>query len=689
MLKSKATITKLSSLGCGLLCALVLVAQPVSAQISLWKLGGSSLQWSENDTTRLFIDFASAPGSIQPIYLTPEQTVFAHLDNWVFWRNPSDIVLGYVDGETPRTWKWSDGLAAPNGSLLIDGDPATYYPPRAVPLEREVYTMDLAVAVPAVAFGFTTPSQGFRSDGTPLQTDAIPGYDVSIASESEKPIVAGTLEPLSHIIADVDENFEPRVEIPFPRSYTRFVRYRRQVSILDEDFLASFVRSQYREAPPGTLAEFELFAQGVPRKVIYKTKITDLGQSVNFGQLFWRASSLRMVDGVAVETPDAAVGIRIEARTGRDEDPAIYHEYQQTGFERAVTRERYENELRTRQFRPNLEAPIITLDPRPGLRASISYDDENWTFWSVPFTEPGLPLNLRSGSYLQLRITLESHSFDDFIRLDSLWIETAPLLAGDIIGEVALRADPQPARGFTEVALGREADFVYDLRADFSAADAPGFDGLRIRTGSNTRFVGLEMGEPLAPVEPAEVLEEIDGLRVRLPTRVNRSDNPPLRLLFSTTLFSFATTFSGEVFDSEREVLPQPVVSGDAGQALSSNSLRVLGAGDAAPGVVQELGLSTPVLTPNGDGVHDRLQISYTLFRLPEAVPIALTVYALNGRQLARFDAGLQDAGPREIAWDGRDENGQALPPGIYLLSIAPAAEFATSAQIRPLGIAY
>ncbi len=689
MLKAHAIIAKLPSFGCGLLCTLALVAQPVSAQISLWKLGGSSLQWSENDTTRLFIDFASAPGSIQPIYLTPEQTVFAHLDNWVFWRNPSDIVLGYVDGETPRTWKWSDGLAAPNGSLLIDGDPATYYPPRAVPLEREVYTMDLAVAVPAVAFGFTTPSQGFRSDGTPLQTDAIPGYDVSIASESEQPIVAGTLEPLSHIIADVDENFEPRVEIPFPRRYTRFVRYRRQVSILDEDFLASFVRSQYREAPPGTLAEFELFAQGVPRKVIYKTKITDLGQSVNFGQLFWRTSSLRMVDGVAVETPDAAVGIKIEARTGRDEDPVIYHEYQQTGFERAVTRERYENELRTRQFRPNLEAPIITLDPRPGLRASISYDAENWTFWSVPFTEPGLPLNLRSGSYLQLRITLESHSFDDFIRLDSLWIETAPLLAGDIVGEVALRDDPQPARGFTEVALGRETDFVYDLRADFSAAAAPGFDGLRIRTGSNTRFVGLEMGEPLAPVEPAEVLEELDGLRVRLPTRVTRSDNPPLRLLFSTTLFSFATTFSGEVFDSEREVLSQPIVSGDAGQALSSNSLRVLGAADAAPGVVQELSLSTPVLTPNGDGVHDRLQISYTLFRLPKAVPIALTVYALDGRRRARIDGGLQDAGPREIAWDGRDENGQALPPGIYLLSVAPAAEFATSAQIRPLGIAY
>ena len=78
--------------------------------------------------------------------------------------------------------------------------------------------------------------------------------------------------------------------MPFLRRYVRYVRYRRQVSVLDEDFLASFVRGQYRDAPPGTVAEFELFAEGVPRKAIYKTSITDLGQSVNFGRLFWRTT---------------------------------------------------------------------------------------------------------------------------------------------------------------------------------------------------------------------------------------------------------------------------------------------------------------------------------------------------------------------------------------------------------------
>ena len=135
--------------------------------------------------------------------------------------------------------------------------------------------------------------------------------------------------------------------------------------------------------------------------------------------------------------------------------------------------------------------------------------------------------------------------------------------------------------------------------------------------------------------------------------------------------------------------MPQPVVGGDAGQALSTNSLHVLGVVDSAPSVVQELSVSTSVLTPNGDGVHDRLQIRYTLFRLPELVPVALEIYSLDGRRLARIDAGQQAAGPQETEWDGRDESGALLPPGVYLLSVAPNAEFATSAQILPLGIAY
>ena len=664
-------------------------SQSISAQISHWQLGGSGLAWSENDTTRLFVDFASTPSAIQPTYFDPEETVFSQIDNWAFWRDPSDRIFDYQDGEMPRMWKWNHGIPDPseNGSWLIDADPTTYNPPRADLVEKETFTMDLAVPVPAMAFGFIPPSEGFRSDGTPLKTDFVPAFQVTASVAPEPPVLEGNVNPLSFVIVDVDANFEPQVRIDFSRQYQRFFRYRRVLSLLDVD--AQTNQGTTAQALIGSISEFQLFAQGVPQRSIYKTKITDLGEAVNFGRLFWSTTSFRMVEGAPVVTPEAEAEIKIEIRTGRDEDPAVYHEYMDTGLEREVSRDYFENDLRTRFMREHAHADIIERQPKPGIRASISYDSDNWTFWSAPFVDSGQPISLNSGSYLQLRITMESASFDDWVRLDSLWIETAPLLAGDVRGELARLDNPQPARGFTEVSLGEMTDFVYDLKADFATVDAPGFDLLRIRTGNRTQFKTLQLGEGLVDTAPAEVTEEADGLLIRLPERITRANNPPLRVIFGTEVFEFATNFQSEVLDTEREVLPQPVVGADVGEALSTNSLGVLGISGESPHFVQDLNISAPVFTPNGDGINDELNISYALYRLPSSVPVVLDVYRLDGRRVAQIKVGLQDSGPQTLRWDGRNADGALLPPGIYLTTIGLLSDFSVAPQFRTVGIAY
>ena len=669
----------------------IILPQATTAQVSHWQLGGNGLAWSENDTTRLFVDFESTPGAIQPTYFTPEETVFSQIDNWAFWRDPSDRVFDYLDGETPRMWKWNHGIPDPseNGSWLIDADPATYNPPKASDVEKETFTMDVAVPVPAVAFGFIPPIEGFRSDGTPLKTDFIPAFQVTAATVSEPPVIEGNVNPLSTVLADVDNNFTPEVRVDFERQYLRFVRYRRQISLLDEEREVNTIDNLSSVALLGTISEFQLFAEGVPQRSIYKTKITDIGESVNFGRLFWKGTAFRMVDGVPVKTPDAQAVLKIEMRTGRDESPAVFHEYMDTGLERVVSRDYFENNLRTRFLRVHAEADLTERQPKPGIRASISYDADNWTFWSAPFVESGQPISLNSGSYLQLRITMESASFDDWVRLDSLWIETAPLLAGDVQGELARLDDPQPARGFTEVSLGEMTDFVYDLKADFETVDAPGFDLLRIRTGNRTQFKSLQLGEGFLDTAPTEVTEEADGLLIRLPERITRANNPPLRVVFGTEVFEFATNFHSEVLDTEREVLPQPVVGADVSEALSTNSLRVLGISGESPNFVQDLNISAPVFTPNGDGINDELNISYALYRLPSAVPVVLDVYRLDGRRVAQVEIGQQDSGPQTLRWDGRDANGALLPLGIYLTTISLLSDFSVAPQFRTVGIAY
>ena len=654
----------------------------VSAQISTWRLGGDGLQWSAGDSIRIFIDFDSTPGAIQPIYLTSAQTVFSLLDNWSPWKFPRKI--GYVDGQRPRAWKRSlgDSRTVHNATYLVDGDSTTYNPPSSDLRNFDWFTFDVAVPVPATRFGFFTPPRGFRSNGTPLVDDAVPAFEVSIATAPD-PEWHGhnDYQRIGPVIAEVAENLSPIVQIDVPRQYIRFIRWHRNESVLDPSFVLQ-ENSLSGQARPGSIGDFEFYARGIPQRVLYLSKIIDLGAEVNFGRLFWTATSMRMEDGAFVLAPAADVGLRVEVRTGRDDDPNIYREFDDKGREVEVSRQRYEYDLKEAQ------GYGYVASGRPGVRASVAYDEGNWTFWSPAFTTSGQSLNLRSGSHIQLKITLASADFDAFVRLDSLWIERAPLLARQIVGEVARLDDPQPRRGFTEVDLGQSTVFSYDIRADFTAAE-PGFDALRIRTGGRVRFQALAMGDPLSPVEPRQVEIKDDEFIVELPARVDATNNAPIRIEFDTDVFVFAATFEGEAIDTAGASLPQPIRGGNATDEVSTNSLRVLGAESGSVAAIQDLRFSTPVLTPNGDGANDLLQIAYSLFRLPASVPIELRAYSLDGRQVARLSFPPQGSGPQQLSWDGRDAEGQVLPPGLYLVEVALQSDGIGAQRLRPLGIAY
>lgn len=648
---------------------------PLYAQISLWQIGGGGLAWETSDTTRIMIDVDGRSNRIRPVYFGDDDNMFLAVTGWSELISPRE--LGYLDGHQPRLWSgdgtnvnWTSYFDSP---LYVDGERSTYNTARG-----GFWTIDVGVPVPASSFGFVTPTEGVRSDGVPLNQDPVPAYEVSIAAETPEVLAQRGYYRFNTLIADVPVNFDTEVDIDFPQQYVRYVRYSRNSSVLDEQ------ETTDSNTVRGTIAEFILKGRGVPKRVIYLTKILGLGQEVNFGRIWWSARGMRMVDGVPTEVADADAWVEIEARTGRDDDPNIYHEYTDSGKEFPVTRARFENELRL----PETEG-ILKLDQQPGIRASIAYDSDNWSFWSSPSSESGTRLELRNGGYLQLQITLQSRGFNDWVELDSLWIETAPPLAEQVLGEVARLADMRPARGFTQVELGKREEFVYEVRASFSDAVQKGFDGVRIRTGTAPRFVRLEMGEPFVGVDPLAVVEGDEVLEVSLPQPVNSTANRSIRVVFEAEVFLHATTFSGEVFAVDTGGLPQPIEPGDAGVAVSTNSLRVLGGEGTTPDFIQALRLSSGVVTPNGDGINDRLTIDYELFLLPDSVPVALDIYDLQGRRQAHIEIGAQSAGMQRVYWDGRDERGELLTPGLYLLDLSLDAELKSIRNLHPLGIAY
>lgn len=53
-------------------------------------------------------------------------------------------------------------------------------------------------------------------------------------------------------------------------------------------------------------------------------------------------------------------------------------------------------------------------------------------------------------------------------------------------------------------------------------------------------------------------------------------------------------------------------------------------------------------------------------YTLPEAVHVRVIVHDVEGRQVAVLVDEQQEAGARQVTWDGRDRTGRPVPSGLY-----------------------
>jgi hypothetical protein len=81
------------------------------------------------------------------------------------------------------------------------------------------------------------------------------------------------------------------------------------------------------------------------------------------------------------------------------------------------------------------------------------------------------------------------------------------------------------------------------------------------------------------------------------------------------------------------------------------------------PAVTADLGLR--MRSPNPSDGLARLE-----YRLPEAGPVTLAIFAADGRQLRTLVRGHVGAGVHEVTWDGLDEAGRSAPSGVYFARV-------------------
>ena len=679
--------------------AVLWICEDAVSQESWWRVGGSTgVSWEDATDFELMVDNAAAPGALQPWEFKPDENLLPKLGPWWRWRFPTDEE--FRPGH-PRFWMSINSTAfyqPMNVTLFVDGDPTTYHEIRdfgeAIKDDSDVstfYTIDLGAPVPMERFVFYPPEGVSPESDEPffpnyvLQNYQLWGGQDAQSKQIQVEEVSGYTWngkgpccPLEVLLGQEETNDDAVTEVGFPLQNLRFLR----LMFLPDTFDLNGNLIIHRWAN----AEMEVYGRGFAPRATWESRVVDVGRDVNFGRVAFAVSKWRRdPEGDQLEpVSETSAGVEVEIQTGRDSTPIIHFAFDDLGKLTEVTKSQWEK-LSPIEARGSTEAP--------GFRGPKADDQKNWSFWSLPMQESGVHPRMPWGRYFRLRVRLNTDAIWEYARLESLRVEIAPLLADRVVGEVAVEDQAQPEGGLARVSAGEVTSVVFEMKADFAGRDRAGFDALRVRTPASGVFQRLEMGateEELSAVTPDSVVAQANGFTVYLPRRVEADGDRRVRLGLEAVLYGVAGEFGGEVFDRQQEHLLQKVEDGDASPQMGTNQLLMVAAsGSVKGGVLGQLEVQPAGFTPQGDGLNEQVQISYTLFRVLAAADVEVEVVALSGERVWHRRMGEQGNGRHSVEWDGRDTAEELVEPGMYLARVQVKTDGGSFARLQPIAVIY
>lgn len=106
---------------------------------------------------------------------------------------------------------------------------------------------------------------------------------------------------------------------------------------------------------------------------------------------------------------------------------------------------------------------------------------------------------------------------------------------------------------------------------------------------------------------------------------------------------------------------------GGTDESWAIDNLKVTLSGGPSPAPLPVAGAALLGNTPNPFNPSTRIR-----FTLPAGgADVELALYDLSGRRVRRLAAGALAGGPHEVTWDGRADDGQAAPGGVYVYRLA------------------
>ena len=391
-------------------------------------------------------------------------------------------------------------------------------------------------------------------------------------------------------------------------------------------------------------AEFMLFSPGYPAEVALQSDFVDLGQIAGDGRpkvikhLSWNAEQA------------AGTRLQLRSRSGNSLEP-VYTFYNKIGEQ--VTEEKWKSSPKV------LRGPVDT----------TLVVGEDWGEWSNVYQFSGEAFQSESPRrFILLEMILSTDDPSVAPVVHSLSVEFEDALLQGAVGRIEPR----------QTIPNEDTRFTYTLWPQMEAEDS-GFDLLRFIVPGRVDAEDLELHIGSAPVAPARVEQRGDSLLVALP-RIVTEDS--IRVGFTTRVLHNATVFPLDLGLSERPGLWQSVEPAERrSQVVMLPELAEHGQ------LIDALELASPVITPNGDGINDALDMRFVVFKLDAATPM-LALYDLAGRQVAEVGATPTATG-HHFTWTARDEAGALVAPGIYLYRLDLGAESGPGTHAGAISVVY
>ena len=440
-----------------------------------------------------------------------------------------------------------------------------------------------------------------------------------------------------------------------------------------EPIKARFGRIQWTVEPIGirlaTMAEMQFYGAGFQPEVSLESDLIRLGGSRNLYAIEWDAD----------EPPGTRV--LIQTRTG-DELGQVLHYFKKDGTE--VTEEQYGRLLSI--FKGDIVAEEVPLG--------------DWGDWSEPYARAeGSPVTSPSPrEFLTIRATLLSDDPDLSPTLRSIRLHFADPVAQSLRAEIA---------PFQVDRLGVERVFSLYVQPHFERL-APGFDELLLTAPAN---MALSLGgvfggwadEFSAETDEVPALEQVevvptapDSLLVRFPRVGPDSAVEILRLDFTAALFATGAVLQASLRNSAAADggTWQRVDPGDVLAHIPGNTTTVVSSFESQA-LLTEVAVRPAVFSPNGDGINDQTFFLFKVVRVGDDSPVEAAVYHLDGRRVRVLgERRAVSAGSYEIGWDGRDEGGALVPPGLYCVRLhirtnTVGAQVRDKTVLRTVAVAY